>query len=298
MEIKALFIRTCDKDLKGHGGFQWPESGLVTALDWKPTKECGFGLHGLKWGKGDWSLLSKQADAKWMVFEADENLAVDIDGQKHKVQTANVVYCGTSKGAITFLLNYLLKQKSTEITSTTDRYAHANTAGNSAHANTAGNSAHANTAGNSAHANTAGYSAHANTAGYSAHANTAGYYAHANTAGNSAHANTAGNSAHANTAGYYAHANTAGYYAHANTAGNSAHANTAGDSAHASTKGEDSVSCCLGYDGRAKASKGVLVMAWHDGKRRRISVGYVGEGIEADQWYRVGKKGQFIKCSV
>jgi hypothetical protein len=198
----------------------------------------------LKWGKGDWSLLSKQADAKWMVFEADENLAVDIDGQKHKVQTANVVYCGTSKGAITFLLNYLLKQKSTEITSTTDRYAHANTAGNSAHANTAG------------------------------------YYAHANTAGNSAHANTAGDSAHANTAG------------------NSAHANTAGDSAHASTKGEDSVSCCLGYDGRAKASKGVLVMAWHDGKRRRISVGYVGEGIEADQWYRVGKKGQFIKCSV
>ena len=54
---KVLVLRTCDSKRQSRGGFQWPKSGLVNAPDWKPTKECGSGLHGLLWGLGDGTLL-------------------------------------------------------------------------------------------------------------------------------------------------------------------------------------------------------------------------------------------------
>ena len=155
---------------------------------------------------------------------------------------------------------------------TSGNYAHANTSGNYAHANTSGNYAHANTSGNYAHANTSGYYAHANTSGNYAHANTSGNYAHANTSGNyahantsgyKAHANTSGNYAHANTSGNYAHANTSGNYAHANTSGNYAHANTSGYKAHANTSGEEAIACALGYQSKAKAENGwIVIVDW------------------------------------
>jgi hypothetical protein len=44
-----------------------------------------------------------------------------------------------------------------------------------------------------------------------------------------------------------------------------------------------------GLNGVAKAGEnGCFALCWHDGKRNRIVVGYVGEdGIEADTFYRV-----------
>ncbi len=43
---KVLLLRTCDKDMKGHGGFQWPKSGPIEAPDWDPDPnvDCGQGL--------------------------------------------------------------------------------------------------------------------------------------------------------------------------------------------------------------------------------------------------------------
>ncbi len=32
---KVLVLRTCDKNLKSHNGFQWPESGEVSTPDWR-----------------------------------------------------------------------------------------------------------------------------------------------------------------------------------------------------------------------------------------------------------------------
>jgi len=42
---------------------------------------------------------------------------------------------------------------------------------------------------------------------------------------------------------------------------------------------------------------GAGALAWHDGKRPRFTVIYVGEdGIEADKWYRLDDKGKVIPC--
>ena len=84
-----------------------------------------------------------------------------------------------------------------------------------------------------------------------------------NTSGNYAHANTSGNYAHANTSGNYAHANTSGYKAHANTSGYKAHANTSGNYAHANTSGEEAIACALGYQSKAKAENGwIVIVDW------------------------------------
>ena len=47
---------------------------------------------------------------------------------------------------------------------------------------------------------------------------------------------------------------------------------------------------------RAKAGRhGAIALAWHDGTRPRIAVGYVGEGLEADTWYRLDDNGNFVE---
>ena len=90
---RALMIRTCKADMTAHGGFLWPKSGEVSAPDWSPRKECGFGLHGLLWGRGDWSLLNHNASAVWLAVEIVESEIVDLDG-KIKVPRGWVVACG------------------------------------------------------------------------------------------------------------------------------------------------------------------------------------------------------------
>ena len=97
---KVLVLRTCDKDLKGHGGFQWPRSGPVECPDWDPQPTCGNGLHGFAWGEGDWSLMSSAPDAVWMVVEVMSDQIVKVGADKVKFPRGTVVYAGVQSEAI------------------------------------------------------------------------------------------------------------------------------------------------------------------------------------------------------
>jgi hypothetical protein len=103
MSGKSLVLRTCDKNLRSHGGFQWPKSGPVEAPDWSPEPKCGGGLHGLLWGAGNTSLTSSDADAVWMVVEVDAASIVDLGG-KIKFPRGVVVYCGDRAGAVAYIV--------------------------------------------------------------------------------------------------------------------------------------------------------------------------------------------------
>ena len=101
---KALFLRTCNARMQGHNGFQWPDvGGEVSAPDWNPQPICGYGLHGLIWGIGSEQYLDRSETAKGVVFEADEDSAVWIDGNKVKVPKARVVFVGTLNEAAQWL---------------------------------------------------------------------------------------------------------------------------------------------------------------------------------------------------
>jgi len=77
--------------LQSRGGFQWPESGPVEALDWNPQPECGNGLHGFLWGNGDGRLANYADTSRWIVAKVDE--WVDLGG-KVKFPRADVVFVG------------------------------------------------------------------------------------------------------------------------------------------------------------------------------------------------------------
>ena len=148
---KVLVLRTCDCNMQAHGGFVWPESGLVECPDWDPKPECGNGLHGLLWGNGDLSLMSADADAKYLLVEVDADVIVDLGG-KVKFPRGNVVYCGHWLQAFATLREHWMKkiQESDQTTATTGTRAHAATTGYEAHAATTGDWAHAATTGENA----------------------------------------------------------------------------------------------------------------------------------------------------
>ena len=97
-------LRTCDKNLRAYGDFQWPESGPVEAPDWQPRATCGNGLHGLLWGAGDASHLATDADAKWLVVAVVATEIVDLDG-KVKFPRGEVVFCGERHYAVADIIN-------------------------------------------------------------------------------------------------------------------------------------------------------------------------------------------------
>ena len=95
---KVLILRTSNADGTSHGGFVWPKKGHVEAPDWKPTKECGNGLHGAQKGVGDSSLFNWSPDALWQIVEVDEATIIDLGG-KVKFPAGNVIYTGDRAGA-------------------------------------------------------------------------------------------------------------------------------------------------------------------------------------------------------
>jgi hypothetical protein len=93
---EAYILRTCAADMTSHGGFKWPEIGMVDAPDWEPTSKCGNGLHGFLWGEGDGSLASWGDDARWIVARVTE--WIDLGG-KVKFPRAEVIFVGDRKSA-------------------------------------------------------------------------------------------------------------------------------------------------------------------------------------------------------
>ena len=99
LEGEALVLRVCDKEGKSDGGFQWPKSGAVTAPDWRPTAECGNGLHGWLRGEGNHGFAERHDEGNaWLVVAVDESTVIDLGG-KVKYPSGRVVYFGDQEGA-------------------------------------------------------------------------------------------------------------------------------------------------------------------------------------------------------
>ena len=68
-----------------------------------------------------------------------------------------------------------------------------------------------------------------------------------------------------------------------------------GDYSQLAASGADSVAISAAPSCTAKTGeRGAIALTWHDGTRYRITVGYVGEGLEPDTWYRLDDAGQLV----
>jgi hypothetical protein len=69
-----------------------------------------------------------------------------------------------------------------------------------------------------------------------------------------------------------------------------------GDHSQLAAHGAESVVISAAPHCRARTGdNGAIALTWHDGKRPRISVGYVGEGLEANTWYQLDEQGAFVE---
>lgn len=89
-------------------GFVWPEEfgAEVVCDEYVPSTMCGNGLHGLKWGYGDHSYLSRDENAVWQIIEVKEGDLVEIVGGKVKFSRGRLVYSGDLSGASKMLENH------------------------------------------------------------------------------------------------------------------------------------------------------------------------------------------------
>ena len=86
-----------------------------------------------------------------------------------------------------------------------------------------------------------------------------------------------------------------GYRSQLAASGNDSRLAASGDDSRLAASGDNSL--IMGaYGSHAKAGpNGAFAIAWHDGNHPRIAVGYVGEGLRADTWYRVDDAGNFVE---
>ena len=95
-------LKTIKRDFTAYKGFKWAETvgATVTAPDWKPTQECGNGLHGWLNGVGDGSIGHISDDCIWMVLETESY--IDLQ-DKVKFESCTILHIGTQLSATKFL---------------------------------------------------------------------------------------------------------------------------------------------------------------------------------------------------
>ncbi|ECH2880510.1 hypothetical protein PVO86_002537 [Salmonella enterica] len=115
--------------------------------------------------------------------------------------------------------------------------------------------------------------------------------------GYNAQIGSSGDDARIGSSGDDAQIGSSGYNAQIGSSGDDARIGSSGYNARITASGKNSVVACAGSIERiVLGENGCTSVPWHDGKRIRIAVAYVGEnGIEANTPYYVNDEGQFVK---
>ncbi|EEF5695849.1 hypothetical protein GNU21_20720 [Salmonella enterica] len=163
--------------------------------------------------------------------------------------------------------------------------------------NSSGNYAQIGSSGNYAQIGSSGDDARIGSSGYNARIGSSGYNARIGSSGNYARIGSSGNYAQIGSSGDDAQIGSSGNYARIGSSGNYAQIGSSGNYARITASGNGSVVACAGSVERiVLGENGCASVPWHDGKRIRIAVAYVGEnGIEANIPYYVNDEGQFVR---
>ncbi len=151
--------------------------------------------------------------------------------------------------------------------------------------------------GDSAQIGSSGDSAQIGSSGNYAQIGSSGNYAQIGSSGDYARIGSSGNYARIGSSGDSAQIGSSGNYARIGSSGNSARIGSSGNSAQIEATGKNSILACVGENCIAKSAEGgCIALRYTDASgRARLAVGYVGEDIEADSWYRAGKEGKLEK---
>ena len=107
-----------------------------------------------------------------------------------------------------------------------------------------------------------------------------------------------GNYSQLAASGDYSKLAASGYYSQLAASGDSSKLAASGDCSQLAASGDSSIAVASSPNCKAKAGKnGAIVLTrWVESENRyRVSVGYVGENIKADTWYKIDDQGNFVE---
>ncbi|EEL0908093.1 hypothetical protein G7304_000888 [Salmonella enterica] len=160
-----------------------------------------------------------------------------------------------------------------------------------------GDDARIGSSGDDARIGSSGYNAQIGSSGDDARIGSSGDDAQIGSSGYNAQIGSSGDDAQIGSSGDDAQIGSSGYNAQIGSSGDDARIGSSGYNARITASGKNSVVACAGSIERiVLGENGCTSVPWHDGKRIRIAVAYVGEnGIEANTPYYVNDEGQFVK---
>ena len=266
-------LRTCNADGTSRNGFQWPltEGAVVECPDWSPVAECGNGLHGLAEGEGDWGLLNWEPDAVALVLEVDESVVVEIGAKVVKFPRAIVRKVGKLAGLLCELACDA-KRITAQVTDLISKVGSSD----------------------SQLAASGDYSQLAASGDYSRLA-ASGVRSQLAASGVRSQLAASGVRSQLAASGHSSQLAASGDYSQLAASGVRSRLAASGDYSRLAASGADSVAISAAPSCTAKTGeRGAIALTWHDGTRYRITVGYVGEGLEPDTWYRLDDAGQLV----
>ncbi|EEK9787007.1 hypothetical protein G4E51_002370 [Salmonella enterica] len=169
--------------------------------------------------------------------------------------------------------------------------------GDDARIGSSGDDAQIGSSGYNAQIGSSGDDARIGSSGDDAQIGSSGYNARIGSSGYNAQIGSSGDDARIGSSGYNAQIGSSGDDARIGSSGDDARIGSSGYNARITASGKNSVVACAGSIERiVLGENGCTSVPWHDGKRIRIAVAYVGEnGIEANTPYYVNDEGQFVK---
>ncbi|WP_430488196.1 hypothetical protein ACQR7C_15585 [Salmonella enterica] len=180
-----------------------------------------------------------------------------------------------------------------------DDNAQIGSSGYNARIGSSGYNARIGSSGSYARIGSSGYNAQIGSSGYNAQIGSSGYNARIGSSGDDAQIGSSGDDAQIGSSGKYAQIGSSGDDAQIGSSGNYAQIGSSGSYPRITATGNGSVvACASDIECIVLGEGGCASVPWHDGKRIRIAVAYVGEnGIEANTPYYVNNKGQFTRLT-
>ena len=114
--------------------------------------------------------------------------------------------------------------------------------------------------------------------------------------GNGSKLAASGNDSKLAASGYGSQLAASGYGSQLAASGNDSKLAASGNDSKLAASGYGSIAMAAAIECKARAAAGgcIALTRW-DGKRYRVSVGYVGEGLKADTWYELDSSGKFVE---
>ena len=274
-ERYVLLLCTLNPDRTDLSGNKYPESGYVSAKNFRFDDNILCGLYGLLWGKSEskeW--LNLDPEAKWVVVRTEINDdLIRLSNSFYKFRSGMIV-CSGERDTCT---EYIFKHAPAELQSSVIGFKKSSQIKDT----------HIMTNGFESCAITTAPSTHAVNVGEKGTATSNGWNSHAICTGNSANAKAAGDESLALTALSGSNCESLGSDCRAIAAGNNS----------TLVVGEKGMALGLAPNCVVTAGEDSMVFLVYrdENDKLRGKIGYVGENLEANISYRLSETGEFIR---